>query len=292
MRTFRRAVLLGLSLASTVAVADPNDFHVAVFGNPNPGGTGYRANSNNLFRAFVNEIGAGITSANLMPPSSLGHDGFSFTAELSVVSFDTNNPNFKVPAEGNFTNPLLIPSAHIRKGLPFSFELGARLGWIDKSRMGTATIELKWAVNEGFAYLPDIGVRGYGTRLINNRDFDLTAAGFDIGVGKRFAIGGMVTLTPYGGWNLVFVGASSNNVDFNPNSAQIDVGKDMWVFDQVGIGANSHSRFYGGLRFIGGVFQLGAEISYSLLGSFKDTAGADIAMPNVLAINSTLGLDF
>ncbi len=30
--------------------------------------------------------------------------------------------------------------------------------------MVAATGEVKWAVNEGFTYLPDIGVRGHVTR--------------------------------------------------------------------------------------------------------------------------------
>ena len=171
---------------------------------------------------------------------------------------------------------MLLPSIHIRKGLPFSFEIGARGGWVEKSRMGTATLELKWALNEGFTYLPDIGVRGNITKLLNSRDFDLTAGGLDIGIGKQFAIGGMVTLTPYVGWNLVFVGASTSNVDFNPNRtlAEADTPaeqyKDFYVFSSLFAGANTHNRFYGGIRFIGGVLQLGGEISYSAVGTFKD----------------------
>src|SRR5205807_936694 len=102
--------------------------------------------------------------------------------------------------KNGMSNVILIPSVHIRKGLPFSFELGARVGWIEQSRMYVGMLELKWALNEGFTYLPDIAVGGRIAKLMNSRDFDLTTGGLDVSVGKQFAIAGMVTLTPYVGW--------------------------------------------------------------------------------------------
>jgi hypothetical protein len=196
----------------------------------------------------------------------------------------------KLPTVSEFTGPLLIPSLHFRKGLPASFEVGARAAWIEKSRMGIGTLELKWAVNEGFTYLPDIAVRGHLSKLLNTRGFDLTAGGVDIGIGKQFSLGGMVSLTPYAGWNLVFVGATTGTVDFNPqrtltDSDAADPTREnfFYAFDAVAAVANSHNRFYVGFRFIGGVFQLGGEFSYSVISKDVDA---------VLGFNSTLGLDF
>jgi hypothetical protein len=285
-------VVLGALLLATPALADPYDFHVAQLGNPV---TNLRGDAN--FRSFARQIGAAITSVNLSPPETLGHSGFAVNAELSVVDFGKGDT--PLPTEGTFNGPMLIPSFHVRKGLPWSLELGARAGWIEKSRMGYGSLELKWALNEGFTYLPDIGVKGSVSKLINSRDFDVTAGGLDLGIGKQFAIGGMITLTPYAGWNLVFVGASSGTVDFDPNRplTQADSPGDQynsyWVFTSVFAGTNTHNRFYGGFRFIGGVVQLSAEVSYSVIGKFHDTnANEDRNVPPVLAINSTLGLDF
>ncbi len=278
-------------LASFGALADPHDFRVHQLGNP-----GTSSEADTRFRIFARELAAALTSVNLMPPETLGHAAFAISAELSVVDLKTRE--FDFPTVSPLNGPLLIPSVHVRKGLPFSFELGARAGWLDKSRMAVGTLEGKWAVNEGFAFLPDIGVRGYVTRLFNNRDFDLTAAGLDLGVGKQFAVGGMITLTPYVGWNLVWVSATSNNVDFRPErsyeesvrsaTAQL---QDTNVFSEVRLGENQHNRYYGGLRFIGGAVQLGAEISYSSMGRFRDGAGNDRTMPAVITYNTMVGLD-
>ncbi|MBI3184590.1 MAG: hypothetical protein HYZ28_20840 [Myxococcales bacterium] len=293
MRKPGRWVAIGVALLCATAVADPNDFKVYQLGNPSAASS----DANAKFRVFARELGAALTSASLMPAETLGHAAFSVTAELSLVDFKSQD--FQLPTERAFTGPLLIPSVHFRKGLPFSFELGARAAWIDRSRMGAGTMEVKWAVNEGFAFLPDLCARGFGTRLLNSRDFDLTVAGLDLGIGKQFAVGGMITLTPYAGWNHVWVSASSNNVDFNPGrtnaeaiaskSAQL---QDTNVFDELSMSANTHNRFYGGLRFIGGVLQIGAEVSYSVLGKFTDKGGKEWNMAPVATYNFTLGLDF
>jgi hypothetical protein len=192
------------------------------------------------------------------------------------------------PREGNPpTNLLLLPTAHIRKGLPFSFELGTKIAYVQYSRMATVEVELKWALNEGFAYLPDLGVRGHCLRLVGARDFGLTTAGFDIGVGKKIGVGGVATLTPYAGWDLLFVNANSGVVDFNParptQDAQTNPTQDTNVFATVSMAQNHSNRFYAGLRFISYIFEVGAE------GSVANTG---FGGKKVVAFAGKLGLDF
>ncbi len=297
MRGFLRLLALAVSLTGLASLADPYDYQIYKLGNPVSGGTGYTADANGNFRVMCRYLGAGLSSVNLAPPETLGHSGMSVNAELSTIWFNTSGI---LPLEGSYGGPvMLLPSVHIRKGLPLSFELGARMGWVEKSRMGAGTIELKWALNEGFTYLPDIAVRGSITKLINSRDFDLTVGGVDLGIGKQFAIGGMITLTPYVGWQLLFVGASSNNVDFNPNRSPRDADnpdlqfKDIYTYDNLPAISNSHNRFYGGLRFRGGPLVITLEVSYSVIGKFRDsTTGADRDVPSLLATNGAIGLEF
>lgn len=309
MRRCASFVLVAV-MASASALADPYDIRVQKLGNPSPGGANFSPAANARFRAFAREYAAALTSVNLMPPETLGHAGFALNAELSAVTF--NQSEFDVPTQrldsgagtDGIEGALLIPSVHVRKGLPWSFELGGRAAWIEKSGMAAATGEVKWALNEGFTFLPDLGARGFVTRLFNTKDFDLTAAGLDLGLGKQFAVGGMITLTPYAGWNLVWVAASSKSIDFNqsrdyaetlstPNAQFTDTG----VYDEVTMGANSHNRFYGGVRFIGGALQLGAEYSYSQLPRIRVPTGngdetTEQNLPAVTAFNFTVGLDF
>lgn len=297
---FRRLWLLVGVLSSATAFADAYDFRIYQLGNPIEGGEGHRPDAHANFRVFTRRLAAAMTSVNLAPPETLGHSAFAIGVELSVVDFGSAVSATNIPTTSPIQGAVLLPSIHIRKGLPWSFELGVRAAWLEKSRMGSGTLELKWALNEGFTYLPDIGVRGYVTKLLNTRDFDVTAGGLDVGIGKQFAIAGMVTLTPYVGWNLSFVGATSGSVDFKPSRtlSESDQIKDptaqqnFYVFESVLAAQNTNNRFYGGFRFIAGVVQLGFEVSYTVADSFNDPRVGKVQMPAVLAYNSLIGFDF
>jgi hypothetical protein len=307
MRARQASLLAAALLCSTQAAAGPYDLRLYKLGNPDPGEVNHDPRANANFRAFSRQFAAALTSVTLMPPETLGHAAFSVSAELSTVQLQQDT--VRIPTQrlnagrSGIEGWLLMPSLHVRKGLPWSLEMGARVAWIEKSAMVAGTGEVKWALNEGFAYLPDLGVRGHVTRLFNTKDFDLTAAGVDLGLGKQFAIGGMITLTPYAGWNLVWVASNSNTIDFDPGrtheshirtpSAPFE---NISVFDEVSLARNSHNRFYGGLRFIGGALQLGAEYSVSQLPRIPVDTGGDepefMEIPAVTAINFTVGLDF
>jgi hypothetical protein len=313
MRTFSRWVALAALVCGPAAYADRNDIEITRLGNPNqfrnPNSTEPAANfnpeANGDFRAFARTYAAALTSVNLMPPETLGHAGFALQAELGVISLPSDS-EVRLPTEGTPTQPLLLPSVHVRKGLPFSLEFGARVGWIDRSSLFAATGEVKWAVNEGFTWLPDVCVRGHVTRLLGNRDFDLTASGVDLGVGKQFPLGGMVTLTPYGGLDLVGVIATSDTLDFRqdrPLNGTLDPTTpyagldDTGVYQEVRGWENINTRIYGGVRFIGGALQLGAEVSLSSQGTIPVLNAAtnetrDRPLPAVFALSTTLGLDF
>jgi len=299
MRTFGRGIALAVLLGGAAAYADANDLEITKLGNP------ATSAANADFRAFARTFGSAMSSVNLMPPETLGHAAFSFTAELSVIQLPPLE-SVRLPTQREQSDTLLLPSVHVRKGLPFSLELGARVGWVDKSRQFAATGELKYAVNEGFTYLPDIAVRAHVTRLMGNRDFDLTSAGLDFGVGKQFPLGGMVTLTPYGGLDFVAVAASTDVLDFNPTrdvNSTLDPSdryaglQGTGVYEEVRPMENINQRLYGGARFITGALQLGVELSLTRAGSFEYTdpttnSTATRDLPAVLAFNTTLGLDF
>lgn len=285
------AILCGIAFAAP-AVAASQDFELYKLGAP--GGTvlAGQKSPNERFRIFANQLGAAISSFNLQPPATLGHSAFNFAFEYAAVSVghavgEGSESASIWPSSGNPPSAmLLMPSVHIRKGLPFSFEIGGRISYLQYSQMTAATVELKWALNEGFLYLPDFGVRGHGTRLLGARDFGLTAAGVDLGLGKQFALGGMLTLTPYVGWDLLFVDAISSVIDFQPDrsveQAHTDPNKNTDVFEQVRLTENSNNRFYAGLRFISSVFEVASE--------FSVTKG--FGNQQVTAFSTKLGLTF
>ncbi|HEY3449167.1 MAG TPA: hypothetical protein VGK67_22610 [Myxococcales bacterium] len=272
-------------LLAASAFADAGDLQVYRLGNPSDGSAGAASNAN--FRIMSNQLAAAISSFNGAPPETLGHSGFNIAFEYQVAQID-NNAKFW-PTAGATTPYLLMPSLHVRKGLGFSIELGSRISYLQSTRMAAATVEIKWALNEGFKYFPDLGVRGYGTHLFGSRDFNLTTAGLDVGLGHQFAIGGMVTLTPYAGWNMQFNACTSSVVDFNPSRSLADAvtnpTDDTSVFQSVTMPQNINQRVYLGLRLISYVFELAAEGSVIL--NNKETG-----MPQIFVFGGKVGIDF
>lgn len=318
MHAFSRWMALVTLLSGAAAHADKNDLRLVDLGNPAEVGSTAQSD----FQAFARTMAASLMSANLMPPESLGHAGFNVNAELSVVNLpktraEGENSGVIIPMEEAQPGTMLVPALHVRKGLPFSTELGGRVAWIERSRMIAATGEVKVALHEGgiiegfLKYLPDLGVRGHITKLMGAQDLSLTAMGFDVGIGKKLPLGGMVTLTPYGGLDFSVVSAQSATLDFQPNRLKPDPTdptkptptspldpvaalQNTGSYGRLHFHENMTQRIYGGARFVGGVLQLGAELSFTRLGNVPVKDGDDDTrgLPTVVTFNTSLGLDF
>jgi hypothetical protein len=102
------------------------------------------------------------------------------------------------------------------------------------------------------------------------------------------------------------VASSTDTLEFNPGrtpGSTLDPTNPYAGFDNTGVytevklGENINQRLYGGVRFIGGALQLGAEVSLSNQGSIdvlntQTQQTRSRALPAIFAFNTTLGLDF
>jgi hypothetical protein len=308
MRQLRRLFAVAMVLASASALADPNDFQLnqgpsgpTFLGNPTAGGPGYSPAANGNFRAFAKEFAAALSGYTLTGTHTLGYNGYAISAELGVANFSSD---VTLPTEKVHSGAMLLPSLHVRKGLPWSMELGGRATWIEKSKMAAGTIEGRWAITEGYRMLPEVTLRAYGTKLFNAHDLNLWTAGTDLSVGKRFAIGGMVTLAPYVGWNLGFDHAATSALDFNPGRDETTTETsptaalaDTAPYASLAAAHNSHNRFYLGARFVGGAISIAAELSIANLGTIDEPDPAQAgstsrSLPSLFTFSTALGLDF
>lgn len=274
MRLRTVVVAAALLAAAPAARADSQDLELWKLGSPRPTlGNGkvnplHSAEAQERFEKLSLEMGLALSSVTGAPAETLGHSGFEFGFEWNMARVNADQKvgdRYVWAVADNKPNEwLLIPAFHVRKGFPFSFEVGTRVQYISQTEMAALTAEAKWALNEGFIYVPDLAVRGHGTRLVGNRDYDLTVAGIDIGISKEVGLAGMLTLTPYAGWDIIVVNASSNIIDFDPFFEDpSDPALDDAVFDSY---TDWKNRFYGGLRYIGAVGTIGAEYSFGSAG--------------------------
>ncbi len=242
MRPLAVPVLVAVLLAPAVALAGPNDFVLHRFRACEPGGAGacqagiirerawdptdpqpnevYRVLPDSAsFGAFAKELGIAISPRALEPAETLGQAGFAFGVATSVTDIHQEKEFWRLamPTEGAAPPPVLTTiHLQLRKGLPFSFEMGGALTYLVGSEMLALGADVKWALNEGFRLLPDIAVRGSVNALVGNRDLDMVTGGVDATISNPFPIGGVVVVTPYAGWSRLLITAASHVLDATP----------------------------------------------------------------------------
>jgi hypothetical protein len=225
--------------------------------------------ANDRFRAFARQLALSFSAHPPSPANSLGWNGTSATAFVSIEkpSWETIEKSNQEAIEkfNRKTTGHLFPQSSplwtqlgvsVRKGLPYSFEVGVHAKWLAQSTMWTLAGDFKWALNEGIDYLPDFSIRAHFQQLLGASPFRLTTGGMDLSLGKPFALPNGFILSVFGGWDLVFVSASSQMVRFDNSQAKFDALKPF---------SNSHNRFYAAFRvsYWDAFVQLG--LSYSVL---------------------------
>ena len=80
---------------------------------------------------------------------------------------------------------------------------------------------LRWAITEGWWFLPDLSVRAHAGTIVGASDISLINVNCDIALSYTWGLGGIASITPYGGFSLLTTWASSRpilliNKDNNP----------------------------------------------------------------------------
>lgn len=170
------------------------------------------------FALLTSELALAFSSPLLTPASTTGHSGFAFDLETAYSQVHhgvvgqqvgTVAPSDYWPTHSMTPNELFLTSAHVRKALPFSLELGGRLTYLSQSSYYAAQLEGKWAPIEGMADLPDVALRVAWQKVLGLADLDLSTTEFDLLVSKRFGVNAVTSVTPYGGARFTLLHAST-----------------------------------------------------------------------------------
>ena len=236
MRLGRPAMSLAAALtlgAAAIARAEPLDVSLLKLGPPDPAvaqllgapdPAGLAADAKRRFAILSNDVALAMSSALLQPGSTTGHSGWDVALEgtySTVHDAAIGTPQLGFgdrPWATNSVSPssLLGSGIHVRKALPFSFEMGGRLTYLAMTSYVAAQGEAKWALNEGFDYFPDVAVRAAYTRLFGHIEWNLDTTDLDVLVSKRWGVSAVTSFTPYVAARFTFVNASSERLDFAP----------------------------------------------------------------------------
>ncbi len=266
----RRAPVLAvaalLALRAAPARAEPIDLDLSRLGPPDPavwreialrqGQTLAAGEDQTLandakkrFGILSTEMAMALSGPILDPASTTGHAGFDFAFEgayqpVHDEPIGSSRFGFGVepwPTRSSSPGSLTTTGVHVRKALPWSFEFGGRLTYLNKTNYFAAQGEAKWALNEGFEKIPDLAVRVAYTRLFGQTQWNLGSTDVDVMISKRWGVSAVTSFTPYLAARYTFVTASSELIDFQsivppPTPTPVDLNQAVAGFPTLRLG--------------------------------------------------------
>jgi hypothetical protein len=278
----RRGLVVLLLVGGTAApaAADQNDLVLSRLATPVTDGSGNTTSfvgDNLRFRSLTSQLGTVLAPHLLTPADTIGFGGFQLTVDYAMTTIDAGQDYWRV-RNGGTDNTMRTVGLFMRKGMWFpipSFELGGGAIHLVDSRIWTGQLYAKFALHEGYHQLPipSLSVRGGVSRMMNQRELDLTVASLDVAISKHFGVGGTWRFDPFVGWNLLMIIPRSEVIDPTPDVDPLVMGNEQdillnFVFkDQDNIYRN---RIFVGAKFQYYVFQFTLEAQFALAGSSKD----------------------
>lgn len=297
---------LGIAFAflctTTPAFADQNDLVLDRLVTRMDDGSGNTTfiPQNLELRSLSSQLGVVLAPHLLTPADTIGFGGFQLTVDYATTTIDSTASYWRVlqgspdPAGtggvAHGDGMMRTVGLFARKGMWFpvpSIEFGAGAVHLVDSNTWSGQLYTKVALHEGYHQLPipSLAVRGAVSRMMNQRELDLTVASLDVIVSKHFGVGSTWRLDPYGGWNMLMIVPRSEVIDPTPNVDPLVMGNEddllnNFVFkDQDVIFRN---RIFFGAKLQYYVFQLTLEAQFALAGSSVDdrSGTSDPCMPS------------
>ncbi len=254
-------------VAPAAALANPYDISLRGLGRPAPGAS-LQDPAVLRYHALSSELALALAPRPLAPAETLGMSGFEFSFVNTLAGISADKPWWQgqpgepviegaLPAHGSRSvpNDLWVPSAHLRKGLPMSTEIGINGAYLAYSDMFFAGAEAKIALHESyFRYAPAVTFRTAFGRLFGSSDLDMFTFEADGITSLAFGVGGMAQLTPYLGYGVMFAHVNSQVLDetpyevTNPNDQKGGADGSLYTFPTLEWNKNQHMRIFGGLR--------------------------------------------
>lgn len=211
------------------------------------------------FAAFASELSFVLSPRLASPAATLGVAGFEFGL-LWSGHFVSDEDHWQLTEDGQRTGEgapfLQTMQLEVRKGLPLSFEVAATMGWLVDSQIFMPGLELKWAFQEGYDFMPDFALRGAINTMVGSPDLSLTNVTTDLVISKPIPAGGIVRITPFVSLGALFTAASSQVVDPTPTTfveqgdppIRVPDTENDIAFEAVGLAEEVFAKVTGGVR--------------------------------------------
>lgn len=201
-----------------------------------PGRDGLCAPDNAAFKKLVAQWGFALAPNAMYPARTTGFGGFHFSLQAAYSGIDSDASYWKLGTQGERDSasgsavdsgspPGVIQtySLNVRKNFMFGLEALANVGFVPGSNIINGGADVRIALLEGFrtgvgGVFPDVSAGGAVRTISGTDQLQLTTAALDIRASKPFSIASQAVLTPWIGYQYVWIFGRSGLIDLTPGT--------------------------------------------------------------------------
>lgn len=151
------------------------------------------------FHDLSRDMGAALSYKAVVPIEPLGIAGFDLGLEVTATRLQYRDA-WNRASSGSAPSTVYVPKLHLHKGLPGGFDVAAFYATVPNSNVDLWGAELRYALIQGGAATPALGLRGTYSRVSGVEQLDFSTRGIELGISKGFTL-----VTPYAGIGRVWV---------------------------------------------------------------------------------------
>jgi hypothetical protein len=203
----------------------------------NSGSTGRRwcTADDAMFKRLINQWGFALAPSAMHSARTTGFGGFHFSFEGMYTKIDSDADYWKLGTRGprdpssdrasifneSPADMIQLYSVKVRKSFGFGLELTTAVGFVPATTLISGGADVRMSLLEGFrtgflGILPDIAVGGGVRTITGTPEFQLTTVGLDVQVSKPLAIASQSVITPYIGYQYLWIFGDSGLIDTTP----------------------------------------------------------------------------
>ncbi len=205
--------------------------------NPPNGGSIACTPDHAAFKRLINQFGFALAPTAMHSARTTGYGGFHLSMEADYTSVSTDAAYWKNGTQGavdpsngqsstvndSVQSLLQLYSLKFRKSFGFGLELTGLVGFMPKTSIISGGADVRLSLLEGFrtgvgGILPDIAVGGGVRTITGTPQFQLTVAGLDAQISKPLPIQDSQVLTPYVGYQYLWIWGDSGLIDLTPGT--------------------------------------------------------------------------
>jgi hypothetical protein len=195
---------------------------------------------NPAFKRLVNQLGFALAPTAMHSARTTGYGGFNLALEATYTKISSSADYWKQgtqgPVDPSTNNASTINSSpqallqqyslKLRKGFGFGLEITGVVGFMPKTSILNGGADVRMALLEGFrtgvmGIFPDVAVGGGVRTITGTPELQLTTVGLDVQISKPLAIQDQSVLTPWIGYQYLWIFGDSGLVDLTPGTDAI-----------------------------------------------------------------------